>query len=79
MLTGHEGPGSLFSELKERNWCEALEAGFQTTPGFSFFVIDITITEEALNHIDEIVKLVFQVAYRAALSIKYVRAEMYNN
>lgn len=74
-LIGHEGPGSLFCELKERNWCEELGAGYRDIPGFSFFFVEINLTEEALNHIDEIVKLLFQVVYYPArIVIQYVVA-----
>ena len=63
MLVGHEGPGSLYSFLKDRNWCEYVTCGYETFPGFSFFGINVGITKEAMDHIDDIVKLIFQVDF----------------
>lgn len=45
-LIGHEGPGSLLSELKRRGWCNGLSAGPQTSArGFGFFSIDVDLSE----------------------------------
>lgn len=61
-LIGHEGPGSLHSVLRERSLCNNLSAGLSfAAPGFGFFVITVDLTEEAMNRIDEIITLVFQV------------------
>ena len=60
-LIGHEGPGSLLVELKKRNWCESLAARCEDYPGFTFLTIQVDLTEEAMNHVNDIVKLVFQV------------------
>ncbi|CAG2168148.1 unnamed protein product [Oppiella nova] len=47
-LIGHEGPGSLLSELKSRNWCTQLSTGCccGQTPGFAFFCINVDLTEQ---------------------------------
>ena len=59
-IIGHEGKNSLLSALKERGWAVGLGAG----EGISFsdgamFGIDITLTEQGLAHVDEIVALCF--------------------
>jgi len=61
-LIGHEGKGSLLSELKRREWCNSLGAGSGTRPanGFDFFRISVDLTLEGIQHVDEIVQLVFQ-------------------
>lgn len=61
-LIGHEGPGSLHSVLREKGLCNNLSAGLSyVAPGFGFFVITVDLTEEAMNRIDEIITLIFQV------------------
>ena len=63
MLLAHKGSGILFSELTEKNWCEDLVAHYETIPGLAFFDVDISLTKEAMDHVDDIVKLVFQVEH----------------
>lgn len=59
---GHEGPGGLLSALKAKGWCNNLVAGSRTgAKGFAFFNINVDLTEEGMEKIDEIVTLVFQV------------------
>lgn len=68
-LLGHEGAGSLLSELKSRGWAEGLSAGqsldFQ---GQAMFGVDIQLTEQGLEHVDAIVALLFA-------AIELVRSE----
>ncbi|KAF4527050.1 hypothetical protein B566_EDAN001599 [Ephemera danica] len=60
-LLGHEAPGSLLSALKTRGWSSHLEAGARTgAKGFGFFSVTVDLTEEGVNHTDDIVDLVFQ-------------------
>lgn len=60
-LIGHEGPGSLLSELKKRGWVNQLSAGENNgAKGFMFFMLDADLTEEGLEHVDDIVSLAFQ-------------------
>merc|ERR1712013_956940 len=60
-LIGHEGPGSLLSELKSRGWVNTLVGGQKSgSKGFGFFVVNVDLTEEGINHVDDIVQLVFQ-------------------
>lgn len=61
-LVGHEGPGSLLSALKARGWSNSLVAGSRPAArGIGFFGISLDLTEEGMFHINDIVKLVFQV------------------
>ncbi len=60
-LIGHEGEGSLLSELKNRGWAAGLYAGqglavYQT----STFNISITLTQDGLEHWEDVAALVFQ-------------------
>ncbi|KAG5874566.1 hypothetical protein JTB14_019568 [Gonioctena quinquepunctata] len=60
-LIGHEGPGSILSVLKARGWSSSLVAGSKPSPrGFGFFGVAVDLTEEGMNHMDDIVELVFQ-------------------
>lgn len=60
-LIGHEGPGSLLSELKSRGWVNSLVGGEKDgARGFSFTIVNVDLTEEGLDHTDDIVHLVFQ-------------------
>ncbi|XP_045456766.1 insulin-degrading enzyme [Melitaea cinxia] len=60
-LLGHEGPGSLLSALKARGWCNSLVGGTRIgARGFAFFGVQVDLTEAGVDHIDEIVELVFQ-------------------
>jgi len=60
-LIGHEGPGSLLSELKNRGWVNSLVAGESSgAKGFAFFGINVDLTEDGIQHTDDIVTLVFQ-------------------
>lgn len=60
-LIGHEGPGSLLSALKERGWSNSLVAGYKSTMrGTAFFGVTLDLTEEGLDHTNDIIKMVFQ-------------------
>ena len=60
-LVGHEGDGSLLSELKRRGWCNHLYAGARREArGFQFFNITLDLSDEGSEHVDEIIKLVYQ-------------------
>lgn len=50
-LTGHEGPGSILSYLKKKNWATYLSAGmcFGGT-GFGFFHVCIDLTEQGIGN-----------------------------
>ncbi|CAI5452084.1 unnamed protein product [Caenorhabditis angaria] len=59
-LLGHEGPGSLLSELKRRGWVSSLSSGYHTQArGFGIFDVSMDLSTEGLEHTEEIVDLVF--------------------
>jgi insulysin len=60
-LIGHEGQGSLLSELKNRGWVNELVGGQHGgAKGFMFFGVNVDLTEEGIEHVDDIVTLIFQ-------------------
>ncbi|KAM9326665.1 insulin-degrading enzyme [Gastrophryne carolinensis] len=60
-LIGHEGPGSLLSELKSKGWVNTLIGGQKEgAKGFMFFIVNVDLTEEGLLHVDDIILHMFQ-------------------
>eukprot|EP00047_Mylnosiga_fluctuans_P018363 m.70194 g.70194 ORF g.70194 m.70194 type:complete len:850 (+) comp7579_c0_seq2:7-2556(+) len=61
-LVGHEGPGSLLSFLKSKDWATELMSGFSTgfKDDFAFFTVTIELTEAGLAAADDIVCAYFQ-------------------
>ncbi|XP_061645273.1 insulin-degrading enzyme isoform X3 [Phyllopteryx taeniolatus] len=60
-LIGHEGPGSLLSELKCKGWVNTLVGGQKEgAKGFMFFIINVDLTEEGLLHVEDIIFHMFQ-------------------
>ncbi|KAM3666580.1 insulin-degrading enzyme isoform X2 [Ammospiza nelsoni] len=60
-LIGHEGPGSLLSELKAKGWVNTLVGGQKEgARGFMFFIINVDLTEEGLLHVEDIILHMFQ-------------------
>ncbi|KAK0053563.1 insulin-degrading enzyme-like isoform X1 [Biomphalaria pfeifferi] len=60
-LLGHEGAGSLLSELKARGWANTLVGGQRAgAKGFSFFSVAVDLSEEGQAHIDDIIVLIYQ-------------------
>ncbi|KAG4071853.1 hypothetical protein HA402_006014 [Bradysia odoriphaga] len=60
-LLGHEGKGSILSELKSKGWCNSLMAGHSTSArGFGFFDISVDLSKEGFENVDEIIKIIFQ-------------------
>ncbi|XP_053953738.1 insulin-degrading enzyme isoform X2 [Anastrepha obliqua] len=60
-LLGHEGKGSILSELRKLGWCNDLMAGHQNTlNGFGFFEIVVDLTQDGMEHVDDIVNIIFQ-------------------
>ncbi|KAF8425470.1 Metalloenzyme, LuxS/M16 peptidase-like protein [Tirmania nivea] len=60
-LIGHEGPGSILAYLKEKGWVIALSAGADSVcPDVGLFGVNMSLTDEGLEHYDEIVKVTFQ-------------------
>ena len=49
------------SELKNLGYVNNLVAGLSSgSKGFDFFIVNVDLTEKGLEHIDDIIKLVFQ-------------------
>ena len=64
-ILGHEGKGSLFSYLKDKNWAESLSAGSALNyQGGSTFALNIGLTQEGLDHQQDVVVAVFQAINR---------------
>ncbi|KAK9508348.1 hypothetical protein O3M35_005934 [Rhynocoris fuscipes] len=60
-LIGHEGKGSLLSALRSKGWCNNLAGGCRgDVRGFDFFSISVDLTEEGIEHIDDIIHTIFQ-------------------
>ena len=60
-LIGHEGPGSLLSELKSRGLCTVLSAyDRRGAKGFGFFNVSVDLTPEGIEKTDDIITLIFQ-------------------
>jgi len=60
-LIGHEGQGSLLSELKNRGWVNELVGGQHSgAKGFMFFGVNVDLTEAGIEHVDDIITLIFQ-------------------
>lgn len=63
-LISHEGPGSLMSLLKAKGWCNSLYSySYCGGRGFAIYNISADLTENGINHTNDIVELVFQVRY----------------
>lgn len=60
-MVAHEGPGSILAELKHRGWSNSLNCDHvKYANGFGFFEIKADLTDDGFEHIDGIVKLIFQ-------------------
>ncbi|XP_044172178.1 nardilysin-like isoform X3 [Acropora millepora] len=64
-LMGHEGPGSILSFLIKRSWATSLlcgngESGWEYNTSYSLFPCMISLTDEGMNHVFEILTIVFQ-------------------
>ncbi|KAI0564782.1 Insulinase (Peptidase M16) [Gracilaria domingensis] len=57
---GYEGEGSVLSLLKKRGWADSLSCGPVPLMTYSEFVVYITLTAEGVEHIDEIISLIYQ-------------------
>ncbi|MEZ4654948.1 MAG: insulinase family protein [Candidatus Eisenbacteria bacterium] len=58
-LIGHEGKGSLLSELKKRDLATGLGAGSNTSSFTTQLSYRITLTENGRAHVDEVIDLFF--------------------
>ncbi|CAE7654494.1 Ide [Symbiodinium sp. CCMP2592] len=59
-VLGHEGPHSLCALLRRRGWITELDvSGDDDTNTFAVLVVSMELTEEGLEHKDEILELLF--------------------
>ncbi|CAE7571379.1 Ide [Symbiodinium sp. CCMP2456] len=59
-VLGHEGPHSLCALLRRRGWITELDvSGSDETSTFAVLVVSMELTEEGLEHKDEILELLF--------------------
>lgn len=80
-LIGHEGEGSLLSELKRKGWCNHLYAGSRREArGFQFFMINLDLTEQGAENVDNIIRLAFQYLnmLKSQEPVRWVFDEMIN-
>lgn len=61
-LLGHEGEGSILALLKEKGWADEMSAstGFSHNNQESSLYLGINLTQEGLNHTDDVIDIVFQ-------------------
>ncbi|KAI8370689.1 Metalloenzyme, LuxS/M16 peptidase-like protein [Radiomyces spectabilis] len=60
-LIGHEGPGSILSFLKKKGWATFLCSGTcWGAVGFDFFHVSADLTEDGLEHYEDVVVAIFQ-------------------
>ncbi|ORZ13145.1 Metalloenzyme, LuxS/M16 peptidase-like protein [Absidia repens] len=60
-LIGHEGSGSILSYLKKKGWATYLTSGCSNGGrGFSFYHASMDLTEEGLEHYEDVVIALFQ-------------------
>ncbi|VVC34289.1 Hypothetical protein CINCED_3A004705 [Cinara cedri] len=60
-LLGHEGNSGILTVLKKRGWSSKLSAGSKfEARGIELFDIDVDLTEQGVDHVDDIIKLIFQ-------------------
>ncbi|KJE92712.1 nardilysin [Capsaspora owczarzaki ATCC 30864] len=64
-LVGHEGPGSIYSQLTQLGWASALYAGnggtgYEANSSFYTFDCTVVLTDSGVEHIPEILLFIFQ-------------------
>ncbi|GAB0095724.1 Insulin-degrading enzyme [Sergentomyia squamirostris] len=60
-LLGHEGKGSLLSELKNKGFCNNLMAGYTLSArGFGFFDIVVDLTQDGFENVNDVIMHTFQ-------------------
>lgn len=59
-VLSHRGPGSVAAALRDRGWAESVSAGTALdNAGFAVFVISVRLSSQGLEHLDEVVGMVF--------------------
>ena len=60
-LLGHEGPGSLLSELKHRGWGNTITSGVADKGlDFTWFNLEIELTKEGVKNKDAVIMIVYE-------------------
>ncbi|KAI8375164.1 Metalloenzyme, LuxS/M16 peptidase-like protein [Blakeslea trispora] len=60
-LIGHEGPGSILSFLKKKNWATYLSSGINCSGnGYAMMNVTIELTEQGLANYENVVAAVFE-------------------
>ncbi|KAJ1437208.1 Metalloenzyme, LuxS/M16 peptidase-like protein [Ochromonadaceae sp. CCMP2298] len=60
-LIGHKGEGSWFSKLQDLGWATGTSAGMRTTfTDFTLFEAFVALTEEGVEHWEEVLQLLFE-------------------
>jgi secreted Zn-dependent insulinase-like peptidase len=61
-LLGHEGEGSVLALLKQKGWADEMSAssGFSNNNQESSLYLGINLTQEGLEHTDDIIDIIFQ-------------------
>ena len=60
-LLGHEGPGSLLSELKHRGWGNEITSGVADKGlDFTWFNLEIELTKEGVKNKDAVIMVVYE-------------------
>lgn len=58
---GHEGPGSLYSYLKNKGWATSLGSGPQNLArGFAMFKVTVYLTSDGFSHYHEVIAATFK-------------------
>lgn len=59
-LIGDEGKGSILGLLKAREWADSVYAAADSNRDFGFLYVSICLTKKGVDHIDEIVHIVYE-------------------
>ena len=71
---GHEGNGSIFKHLQRQNFASAVAAGVDVAAdSFYLFKLQVTLTEEGLGSVGQVVKNVFEFlnSFRNLSKVEY--------
>lgn len=62
-LIGHESDGSILAALKKKMWANSLSASpYRSNKDFACFGVSISLTEQGLEHVHEVIAAVFAYA-----------------
>ncbi|KAG5176774.1 Metalloenzyme, LuxS/M16 peptidase-like protein [Tribonema minus] len=78
-VLGHEAEGSLHQALTTRGWARSISAGMQVdVSDFGLLRLSIGLTEEGLEHIDDVVEMVYASInlLRETPPLRYLKDEL---